>query len=165
MSTGFEIIDHPSDTGIKVVAGTAEELFEIAAAGMFSLITRIEKVEPLLKKKIRIVGKPGFLVEDMLIIWLEELLYIHETKKMLFSRFKVTSLIAEEYGYKSGASLDNGSCSGIRETLIEAEIFGERIDLNKHEVFISIKAPTYHMLEINRDKNSGLWKCQVIFDV
>ena len=41
----FEILEHPSDTGLKVYAGTAEELFEICAEGMFSIICKLEKVK------------------------------------------------------------------------------------------------------------------------
>jgi len=160
-STGFEIIDHPSDIGIRAAAETVEELFESAATGMFSLMTRIENVKPVITKNVRIEREPGLKIEDLFIIWLEELLYIYEIQEMLFSKFNVLGINAEDYG-------NNGEEDSRREAMgacIKAKIFGERIDLKKHDIFMSIKAPTYHMLEIIKDKNSGLWKGQVVFDV
>ena len=162
---GFEIIDHPSDVGIRVVAGSIEKLFELAAAGMFSLMTEIGKVEPAVTKKVRITGEPGSGIEGLFIYWLEKLLYLYEVQKMLFSEFKVLRIMEKDCVSRNTNALDKCDMSLPEYPFIEAKIYGEKIDLDKHEILVSVKAPTYHMLEIIKEKDTGLWKGQVIFDV
>lgn len=161
--SGFEIIDHPSDTGIRVAARTVERLFELAASGMFSLMTAIENIKPFVSKNLRIVREPGLKIEDLFIIWLEELLYIYEVQELLLSEFKVFRVKAGDYGYNRDGEPESKNSS--RHSCVEAKISGEKIDLRRHDILVSIKAPTYHMLEVVKDSNSGLWKGQVIFDV
>jgi len=144
----FEIIDHPSDIGISLKAESLEEVFEYSAWGMFSIMCDIEKVKPAVKRIIRINEKGKIRQEDLLVSWLEKLLYIYEVKKMLFCRFNINRLETES-----------------RKAVLDAEIFGEKIDVSKHELLVSIKAPTYHMLQLFKDSSTGDWNCQVIFDV
>jgi SHS2 domain-containing protein len=145
---GFKIIEHPADTGIEIYAASIESLFEIAAQGMFSIICRTESVGHGLRKtiKLREISVPKF--DDLLILWLEKLLYIHETSLMLFSKFEIKNL-------KIGQGMSR----------LDAIIYGEKINLEKHEVFISIKAPTYHKLKVSCDSTGEHWSGRVIFDV
>ena len=143
LSDNFEILDHPSDIGIRAAAETLERLFEICAAGMFSVMCRLENVIPDIKKEIRVYEKYVMEPEEMLIGWLDKLLYIHEVEKILFRYFHIIKLNP------------NG---------LIAEASGQKIDPAKHELFVSIKAPTYHMLEVKKDEKKR-WSAQVIFDV
>lgn len=145
---GFKIIEHSADTGIEVYAANIESLFEIAAEGMFSIICRTEGVGHELKKTIKLRDTSDIQLDDLLILWLEKLLYIHETSRMLFSKFEIKKL-------KTGQGVN----------ILNAVIYGEKIDLKKHEVFILIKAPTYHKLKVSCDASSGRCRGQVIFDV
>jgi SHS2 domain-containing protein len=145
---GFKIIDHPADTGIEIYAANIEGLFEIAAEGMFSIICRTESVGHGLKKTIKLREVSELKFDDLLILWLEKLLYIHETSLMLFSKFEIKKL-------KIGQGVSK----------LNAVIYGEKINLKKHEVFISIKAPTYHKLKVTCNASGEQWWGQVIFDV
>ncbi len=145
---GFKIIEHPADTGIVFNAANVESLFEIAAAGMFSIICDTESVGQGLRKTVKIKQGPKLGLDDLLISWLEKLLYIHETVGMLFSKFEIKRLNAGQ---------------GI--SVLDADIYGEKIDLEKHKVYISIKAPTYHKLKVYYDASGKYWSGQVIFDV
>lgn len=143
----YRYIDHLSDTGIKFYGNTPAELFENAAAGMFSIMCDPESVKPLEKKRVRISQKnTGY--EDLLILWLEKLLYLYEVNNILFSKFKVSKI--EKKGNAS---------------VLEAEIYGEKIDFSRHEIKIAIKAPTYHALEIKEGGVNYNWKGRIIFDV
>ena len=159
---GFEIIDHPSDIGIKITSKTAEGLFEQAAAGMFSLMVDLHSVKPAVAKSIDIYREEDLKIEDLLLIWLEELIYFYEVNNMLFSRFKVIKIISEYYNHDNKIKKKKANS---KESILVAKIYGEKIDFNKHEIFVSVKAPTYHMLEVAKNNRSGLWKGQVIFDV
>ena len=129
----YKIIDHLSDIGIEFYGDTPEELFENAGKGMFSIICDLRTVKPLEKKSIRITGKnPSF--EDLLILWLERLIYRYEVDNILFSEFKVDKI-------------DKGD----HNLILIAQILGEKVDPDKHEIRVTIKAPTYHKLEITRN--------------
>jgi SHS2 domain-containing protein len=145
---GFKIIEHSADTGIEVYAANIEDLFEIAAEGMFSIICRTESVEHKLRKTIKLREASAFKFDDLLILWLEKLLYVHETSLMLFSKFEIKNL---EIG------------QGMSR--LDAIIYGEKINLKKQEVLISIKAPTYHKLKVSCDASGEHWSGRVIFDV
>ena len=80
--------------------------------------------------------------EALLVNWLNELIYLFEAKGLLFNRFDITLL------------------TDIR---LKAIGYGEKINLNKHELKTQVKAATYHMLIIEQNKDG--WKAQVIFDV
>ena len=84
----------------------------------------------------------------MLVYWLEKLLYLHEVEKMLFSCFKIDYI-----------KINN------RFSSLEGSVYGENIDFKKHKFFISIKAPTYHMLKARKDDSGKFWVAEVIFDV
>lgn len=143
----FKYIEHLSDIGIEFYGDTMEEMFENAAAGMFSVMCDLKKVKPSEKRNIKISGK-DFNYEDLLILWLEKLLYQYEIENMLFSEFKVEKIAKKN-----------------NKLRLEAEIFGEKIDLSRHKMSTAVKAPTYHTLGVKKDTVDNNWKGRVIFDV
>jgi SHS2 domain-containing protein len=147
MRKKFNYIDHLSDAGIEFYGDTLKELFENAAAGMFSIMHDLNKLKPQIKKKVKISGK-NIVYEDLLMLWLEKLLYLYEVDEILFSDFKVSRIEIRR----------NGS-------ILEAEIYGEKIDLSRHKIRTAIKAPTYQELKIKEGGKNYGWKGRVIFDV
>ncbi|MCK4776912.1 MAG: archease [Actinomycetia bacterium] len=135
----FEIIEHTADIGLRAFGRTKKELFENMARGMFDILVDIKKVKPLVTEKV-ILSETD--IEALLAGWLNELLFVFEIKKMLFCDFKIKEL---------------------RETYLEAEAFGEKINSEKHEITEDIKACTYHMLKVEKIGNH--WVGEVIFDV
>ena len=144
----FVQIDHLSDIGIEAYGSSKEELFENEALGMFSIMCDLTNIKQIKRKKIFIKAEEIMELEDFLLLWLEKLLYIYEVEKMLFSRFDI-SRIENKNSYKS----------------ISAVIYGEKIDLGRHELRTAIKEPTYHKLYLKKDENTGIWIARVIFDV
>jgi SHS2 domain-containing protein len=142
---GFKRVEHLSDTGIEFYGDKLEKLFENAAMGMFSIIIDIDSVTGKDKIKVNIITDHDNL-EDLLVLWLEKIIYHFETASMVFAVFKVNSVKRSGKGYT-----------------MEAEIMGENFDSSRHEIKIGIKAPTYHQLEV---KNNGQkWWGRVIFDI
>ncbi len=146
----FKYTDHPSDIGIEFYGDSMEELFENAAAGMFSIITDPGKVDPVIKRSM-VISRSKISSEDLLILWLEELLFIFDTENILFSGFTVSS-ISSPAGSKSG------------RFVLKATAGGEKADPLKHDIKVGIKAPTYHGLEIIK-KGGKRWTGRVVFDV
>ncbi len=135
----FEVIEHTADIGLKAYGKTLKEAFENGARGMFSLMVALEVVE---KREEFVVEVQAVDAESLLVEWLNELIYLFETEKVLFKDFEIRDWDEKSY--------------------LKAFVYGERIDLRKHQLESQIKACTYHMLKITKN---NLWTCQVIFDV
>jgi SHS2 domain-containing protein len=139
----YEEIEHPSDIGLKFRGKSLEEIFANAGMGMFSLITEINRVKPARNIDIKLSAENSR-YEDLLILWLEKLLYYFEVENMVFSSIKVSK----------------ANSSGISAILL-----GEKIDTERHNILNSIKAPTYHMLSISKNPGKSIWEGTIIFDV
>lgn len=135
MGVRFEEFDHTADVGIRVFGSSAEELFEGAALGMFSLITDLSRVKPVGETEVRVSADD---LPALLVAWLSELLVLHETQHILLGKFEVRL---------DGLTLDG-------------KAWGERIDKDRHELKLAIKAVTYHRLFV--DPKRGV--AEVIFD-
>ena len=149
MKPNYSFIDHLSDIGIEVKASSPGELFENAALGMFSIMYDLKGVGAKEKVKITVKGKKGTDIEELLVSWLEKLLYVFETKNVLFCRFDIN---------------DIETAKSIK--FVDAFAYGEKVNLTRHRFFTAVKAPTYHMLKVEKnDKAGGIWTVRVIFDV
>ncbi len=134
----FKYFNHTADIGLEAYGGETKEVFENAARGLFNLIVEPGEVE--LKEEVEVRVEAGD-IEALLVEWLNELLYLFETKKMVFKDFQI-----EE----------------ISETALKAKAKGEKVKSN-HEIKTQIKACTYHLLKV--EKKNKTWHAKVIFDV
>ncbi len=136
----YEVLEHTADIGILVRGKRVEELFEKAAYAMFDLITDIEKVYAVGKYRVRIESPT---LEDLLVDYLSELLYVYSVEFVLMSDFNVIIHKRDENYTLSGVAL------------------GEPIDKSRHNIKMEIKAVTYHELEINLKEGYA----KVLFDI
>jgi SHS2 domain-containing protein len=136
---GYELLDHTGDLGIRVWAEDVKGIFHEAARALFAIITDLEKVTVRVKRKIMVEAAT---IDELLVAWLSELLYLYEVEGLLFCDFAFT-----EIGEKS--------VTGIA--------MGEEFDEGRHAIRTSIKAVTYHQLEMK--EKDGRWHAQVIFDI
>ena len=144
----FNYIDHLSDIGIEFYGDSLEELFENAAAGMFSIICNPGNIDPVIEKNM-VIREQGKNPEDLLILWLEELLYIFDVENIIFTDFKINSI--------SGPTGSGGF-------VLKASAKGEKVDFARHDIKVGIKAPTYHKLGIIKEEGKR-WTGSVVFDV
>jgi SHS2 domain-containing protein len=135
----FELLDHTADTGIIIHADSLPSLFEIAGEALFHIITDLKKVRRRIERKIEIRGEP---LERLMVDWLGELLYLHDTENLLFKGFKVESL---------------------GEDGLKARVKGEPFQEGVHVIKTGVKAVTYHQIEVRRE-NQG-WRAKVILDL
>jgi SHS2 domain-containing protein len=139
MDAGFELTEHTADVGIRACGPTRADVFEQAALAMFSLICDPAAVEP--REDLRIVLTAES--DDLLLAaWLNELLFIFESRRFVFAGFEVNEV------------------GGGR---LWARARGEMQDDTLHEVRAAVKAATYHGLELRR--TDGGWEGVVILDV
>jgi SHS2 domain-containing protein len=135
----YTVFEHTADVGIEVTAGSREELFAHSALAMTDLM--FESV-PDGTSESRLVMVVGEKPDELLIAWLNELLYIYCVERLVFVSFSDVKLT---------------------DSMFMARAHGERIDLDKHSMEMEIKAATYHgfSIEVDGDK----FRTRIIFDV
>jgi len=139
VTTHWELFPHPADIGIRGLGPTKEAAFAQAAIALTAVITDPGKVEP--REVVEIVCRED---DDELLFmsWLSCLLYEMDTRGMLFSRFEIEPI-----------------AGGLR-----ALAWGERVDIDRHEPAVEVKAATYAGLRVEKDE-AGAWLAQCIVDV
>ena len=135
----YEIVDHTADVGIKVYGKDLKELFVNAAYGMFDIIADLKGLKTSTSIAIELQAEDP---EELLVAWLDELLYNFCTKNIIFSEFKIQKMDKKK---------------------VKAEAFGRHIGDKKSRLNTELKAATYHDLKI--EKKSGTYQVQIIFDV
>jgi SHS2 domain-containing protein len=135
----YELIDHTADLGISIRARCLPELFACAANALFDLTCDLESVIPRRSIHLQLENPE---LEGLMVAWLNELIFLHETQRLLFKSFDL--IISGNY-------------------LLSAKVEGEDLDPNKHTIYRSFKAATYHQLEVLQEE--GWWTARIIFDV
>lgn len=138
MEKRFEVIDHTADIGIAAYGANLREAFANAAYALFSLMVDLGNVADVLCCKAEVTAENR---EDLLVAWLNELIYLFEVENVLFQRFEIDE---------------------ISETRLRASCYGEKIDPERHRIKMAVKAATYHMLKV--EKGDGC-RVQVLFDI
>ena len=133
----FELIEHTADTGLKAYGQTLAEAFANAAYGMFSIVADLDAVKEVESRRVTIDEDDA---ESLLFEWLNSLLYYFDVEGLIFKRFDIA-----EFG----------------EGHLVADCWGEKYDSSRHHLKLGVKSATYHMLEVDKEKN----RVQVIFDV
>ncbi|MBE2899840.1 archease [Methanothermobacter thermautotrophicus] len=138
---GFEFFDVTADAGYWAYGHTLEEVFENAALAMFEVMTDTSLVEAAEERRVEITSEDRV---SLLYDWLDELLFIHDTEFILFSKFKVKIDEKDDGLHLKGTAMG--------ETIKE-----------RHERRDEVKAVTFHMMDIMED--DGLLKARVILDL
>jgi protein archease len=133
--------DHTADVGLSIQGNDLDDLFQTAAEGMFDyIVTNRDAVRDLESDRVELrADSPS----DLLVGWLNELIFRSETEHRLYHHFQVR--VAED-----GRSLI-------------AEITGEPIDRDRHVLDHEVKAVTRHGLTVVCT-DAG-WIAEVILDV
>jgi len=135
----YETFDHTADVGIRAFGKTVEDVFVNAAYALFDLLTNLKSVQSRVNREIIVEGMD---LEDLLVRWLSELLFLCEGEGYLFREFSILSLTPNSL-----------------KAVVEGEIF----DPARHEFKTEIKAITYHQVEVAQ--KDGRWVGKVIFDI
>ena len=139
---GFKILENiiSVDFAFEASGETLEDLFTSCAEACFSAMAELSKVEQLIDYSIDISADS---LDDLLVDFLSELIYLKDAEKIFFSRFDID------------IDADNISLNAVAR--------GEKIDYNKHEIKVDVKAATYHNLEIKKTEKG--FKVKVILDL
>ena len=132
-----EELGHTAEVGLRVRADAPEQLYACAAAGMFELLrVDVDRRRPPLTQTVTVDSIDG---ESLMVDWLSELLYLHETTGAIFADCVVTQW---------------------RATQLKAEVTGYP---PVSPPAVHIKAVTYHQLSIRAAADG--WTATVFFDI
>ena len=125
----YRTLEHATDAIIEVTADNLKEAFQIAGISVIETILDSTKVDEIDSRKLVVKGKD---LKYLLYNWLEEIIILTITDGFAGKRIEIDILRDENYE-------------------IHAEVFGEEINLKKHEFKVEIKSPTFHEMEIKED--------------
>ncbi len=131
----FEEIEHTADWAYRVRGENLGELFIQAALGLYALVEM--QLTPA-SQTTRLIQLTGIDRESLLVAWLNELLYFHESEGLGFEGLEIQHL---------------------DETSIKAKLTGAP---TQHWLK-DIKAVTYHNLAISQTESG--WEVTLVLDV
>jgi SHS2 domain-containing protein len=128
-------VEHTADRALQVWGRQLPDLFVGAARGMTGLMADLDSLAAIELREVRLEGWDR---ESLLVNWLNELLFLAETERLLFVNYQFESLT---------------------DTALVARVRGAHAPVTK----AAIKAATYHALRLVRD-HAG-WSTVITFDV
>ncbi len=137
----IEVFDHTADVGLRIHGDDLADLFRTAAEGLFDYV--VANREEVQVDRTEFVTLRADSTADLLLEWLNELIFRCETGHILFTRFEVQ--LTED-----GRAL-------------EATIGGELIDRERHILDHEVKAVTHHGASLEREGEG--WVAEVILDI
>ena len=126
--------------GIEATGASLEELFANAADGLREMIFGVRP--PLPEQTSVDINLEGMDLEELLVGWLNEILYIFETQHFVPSSFQVKKVVS---------------------THMSASMSGQVIKENGFSVQREVKAVTYHQLMLEKTKDG--WLARLFVDL
>ncbi len=131
----YELLEHTADLALRVYGQDLYELFVNAAFAMFSQLADIEHIETPISHQVAVEGVD---YESLLVNWLNELLYLHDTKREIYTSFDIHELTPYQ---------------------LKATVHGDK----NPEIHTVIKGATYHDLAIVQTPEG--YEATIVFDV
>ena len=134
--------DHTADIGLEVAAPSLESLFSTAAHALFDLL-----IEPTADLQPSSLTKRAIEVEasnlpELLVRWLSELFYIHETSSMVLRQVHIRELSDDR---------------------VAGDLLWEPFDRSRHRHRREVKAVTYHQVSV--EQQPAGWRARLVLDV
>ena len=133
----FEELEHTAEVGVRVQATDSAELYACSAQAMFALLHAEPDTTAVAESHQIIVDSTD--AECLMVDWLSELLYIHET---------------------NGVVMTNCTVTHWSPTRLEASVIGHP---PTQPPSMDIKAVTFHQLSIQQ--TDDCWTAEVFFDI
>jgi SHS2 domain-containing protein len=135
----FEHFPHQADMGVRGYGRTREEAFAQAALALTAVVVPPETI--VARESVRVACAAGD--DEMLLLdWLNAIVYQMAIRRMIFGRFQVS----------------------IEGTRLEGELWGEMLDVARHQPGVEVKAATVTALRVAQLAD-GAWLAQCVVDV
>jgi SHS2 domain-containing protein len=134
----YEQFDISGDAGLRIWGKDLEELLVNAAEGLGELITDLSSIKETEKREVVLSSERN---EDLLVKWLNELIFLFDTYGFVGTKFEVN----------------------LKSDTLNATVSGGIFNIETNEGRLLVKAATYHGLSLKRD-DAG-WDAVVVFDI
>jgi SHS2 domain-containing protein len=135
----YRLTRRQSELAVRVTGGSQADLFANSALALFDVMADVEKIE--IKERI-ILEVEGTDRDDLMVNWMRELLYLYQSSGYLLKEFNIRE---------------------VRDTIVKAEVCGEKIDPDRHEIKQEIGSVAFHKSRM--EKTGNQWTAQVIFEL
>jgi SHS2 domain-containing protein len=139
---GHRFIDHTADVAADLEGGTPGQLFLSAARALTDTMTPLDAVAASVTQAVTLQAPT---LEDLLVDWLNELVYRFEVQDMLYSDGEVVVEGREGRWF------------------VTATLAGERFDPARHPMRVLVKSATYHGLHVVQDGDT--WRARIVLDI
>jgi SHS2 domain-containing protein len=140
MEEKFKFLDHTADAKFQAFGRTLEDAFANAALATASLMWKPETIKKKVRHPVRVSGRD---LEQLLVQFLAEIIYLFETKKFLLREVEDVRIDQNEAGFRLEGVFSGDLSAGY-------DLHGE------------VKAVTYNEMTI--EKNGG-FTVQVVLDI
>ena len=127
-----------ADIAFEAYGKTLNEVFENSAYAFFDMACNPKTIKSKIKKIIILQDKDE---KKLLYSFLSELVFLKDSKQLIFNKVKIV----------------------IKNNKLKATLYGDKIDYEKQELRNDIKAITFHMFNLEKNKNN--YKSRVVVDI
>lgn len=138
MAGHWEHFEHVADIGIRGFGSTPAEAFAQAGLALTALITDPGKVMPRQRVQVALEEED---LDYLFFDWINAIVYQMSTHHLLFARFEVR----------------------IDGRRLQADLWGEPVDPQRHTPAIEVKGATFTELSVRQE--GGQWIAQCVVDV
>lgn len=134
----YRLTARQSELAVRVTGKSQADLFANSAFALFDVMADVNKIEIKEKLPLEVEGADR---DDLMVNWMRELLYLYQGSGYLLKEFAIRE---------------------VKDTLVKAEVCGEKIDPDRHEIKQEIVAVAYNQSRMTKTGNQ--WIAQLIFE-
>ena len=135
----YRITTHQNELAVRIVGNSQADLFANSGFALFDVMAEFDKIEAAERLSLEVEGSDR---DDLMVNWIRELLYLYQGGGYLLKEFKINE---------------------VNDTSVKAEVAGEKIDPDRHEIKQEIAAVAFHKSRMQKTGNR--WIAQVIFEI
>jgi len=135
----YRLNKHQSEIAVRVIGNSQADLFINSAFALFDVMADIQAIESKERLPLEVEGSDR---DDLMVNWVRELLYLYHSSGYLLREFQVRE---------------------VKDTIVRAEVCGEKIDPDRHEIKQEIASIAFHKSRM--EKTGNQWTAHLIFEI
>jgi SHS2 domain-containing protein len=139
MDNKYRITKHQTELAVRITGNTQADLFVNSGLALFDVMADVDRIEVKERLPLQVEGADR---DELIVNWLRELLYLYQSGGYLLKEFTITE---------------------IKDTIVKAEVCGEKTDPDRHEIKQEIATVAEHKSRMQKTGNQ--WIAQVIFEL
>jgi SHS2 domain-containing protein len=136
----YRLTKRQSELAVRVTGDSQADLFAHSALALFDvMVADVDKIESKERLPLEVEGSDR---DDLMVNWVRELLYLYQGSGYLLKEFVIHE---------------------VKDTVVKADVAGEKIDPDRHEIQQEIAAVAFHKSRM--EKTGDQWTAHLIFEL